>query len=156
MSKLQLRLSELEAELSSNSFIEHMAEKQALRDADLVGHQRQIESLSSTVHEIQKLLGMSYDQERVLKERIRELEQSNGRSFVDRDYLKYVVMRYIQYTQKADLKAQSLVPVICTVLGLNAEERKTVEDPVIPQPFLVLNSAVGEAAAWFKGVEGPA
>lgn len=151
MDKLQNKMKDLETELSSNSFIENLAEKQASRDQDLNSQQKNADALKATLAEIQRLLHMSYDQEKVLKERIRELEQSHGRSFVDRDYLKYVVMMYIQYTQKADLKAQSLIPVICTVLNLNAEERRQVENQVIPQPFLILNSAVGEAASWFRG-----
>eukprot|EP00747_Dinoflagellata_sp_TGD_P181927 gnl/TRDRNA2_/TRDRNA2_35939_c0_seq1.p1 gnl/TRDRNA2_/TRDRNA2_35939_c0~~gnl/TRDRNA2_/TRDRNA2_35939_c0_seq1.p1 ORF type:complete len:525 (+),score=150.71 gnl/TRDRNA2_/TRDRNA2_35939_c0_seq1:74-1648(+) len=152
LDKLQSRLGDLEQEMGSNAFIERYAEQQASRDADTKAQQRRYDQLAATLTEIQRLLGMSYSQERVLKERIRELEQSQSRGFVDSDYLKHVILKYVEYTQKGDLKAKTLVPAVCTVLRLTPEERRTVERAsVIPQPLLFLNQAVGEASLWFRG-----
>lgn len=64
------------------------------------------------------MLDMSYAQEKVrllsrgaaaevLKERIRELESSQGRGALAGDYLKHVVLKYIEYCQKGDMKSQS-------------------------------------------------
>merc|ERR1719188_2190862 len=94
---------------------------------------------------------MSYSQERVLKDRIRELEMSYGRNHVAGDYLKHVVLKYIQYNQVGDLKAQSLVPVLCTLLSFTSEERGQVEQTAIPQPLLLINQAVGGATTWLRG-----
>eukprot|EP00435_Cladocopium_sp_Y103_P043205 s294_g12.t1 len=87
----------------------------------------------------------------VLKERIRELESSQGRSQMSGDYLKHVVLKYIEYCQKGDMKSQSLVPVLCTLLNLNSTERKLVEHSSIPAPLQHLNQAAGAAGAWFRG-----
>merc|ERR1719453_1324292 len=104
-----------------------------------------MQHMAGTVREIQKLLDMSITQEKVLKDRIRELEQSRDRQGqVGGDYLKHVLMKYIEYNQKGDLKAASLVPVLCTLLCLSPEERRKVDTGCIPTPLLYLNQAVGE------------
>jgi len=151
LSRLQERMAELERELSSNTFIERFAEQQAGRDAEVKAQQKQMDHLHQTLGEIQKLLGMSYTQERALKDRIRELEGSQGRTHIAGDYLKHVVLKYVEYSQKGDMKAQALVPVICTLLNLKPEERRSVENAAIPTPLLVLNQAVGEATSWLRG-----
>lgn len=151
LSRLQERMAELEQELSSNSFIERFAEQQAGRDAEVKAQRKQMDHLHETLCEIQKLLGMSYTQERALKDRIRELEGSRGRTHVAGDYLKHVVLKYVEYSQKGDMKAQALVPVICTLLNLKPEERRSVDKSAIPNPLLVLNQAVGEATSWLRG-----
>lgn len=153
--RLRTRMTELEQELGSNNFIAQLAEQQAGRDADLRAKQRQVESLNQNVGEVQRLLSLSYSQERVLKDRIRELEGSHGRGHVAGDYLKHVVMKYMEYTQVGDLKAQGLVPVLCTLLSLSPEERRSVEQPGIPQPLLLINQAVGGASTWLRGAAPP-
>mmetsp|Transcript_5027 Transcript_5027/g.12277 ORF Transcript_5027/g.12277 Transcript_5027/m.12277 type:complete len:527 (-) Transcript_5027:47-1627(-) len=152
--RLRARVAELQQELGSNNFIAQLAEKQAGRDADLRAQQRQVDSMNQTVAEIQRLLALSYSQERVLKDRIRELEGSHGRGHVAGDYLKHVVLKYMEYTQVGDLKAQGLVPVLCTLLSLSPEERRAVENPGIPQPLLLINQAVGGATTWLRGAAG--
>jgi len=152
LSRLTQRMSELEEEMHSNAFIERFAEQQAGRDAEVKNAQRQLQQVITTLNEIQKLLSMSYSQEKVLKERIRELEQSQDRQGqVAGDYLKHVILKYIEYNQKGDLKGHTLVPVLCTLLSLSPEERRTVEKPAIPTPLLYLNQAVGEASTWLRG-----
>lgn len=151
LDRLQRRMVELEEEVNSNAFITQCAEQQAGRDAEVKAKQKQVEQLNRTLAEIQKLLCMSYSQERVLKARIRELEQSHGRGHVAGDYLKHVVLKYIQYTQVGDMKAQSLVPVLCTLLNLSPEECHSVEITAIPQSLLLINQAVGGASSWLRG-----
>ncbi|CAJ1335044.1 unnamed protein product [Effrenium voratum] len=111
-------------ELTSNDFITHLAEQQALREVEMKKHQRQVQDVNQSLAEVQKMLQMSYAQEKVLKDRIRELESSQGRTHVAGDYLKHVVLKYIEYCQKGDMKSQSLVPVLSTLLNLNSQERK--------------------------------
>eukprot|EP00931_Biecheleriopsis_adriatica_P007094 TRINITY_DN10840_c0_g1_i1.p1 TRINITY_DN10840_c0_g1~~TRINITY_DN10840_c0_g1_i1.p1 ORF type:complete len:484 (+),score=157.64 TRINITY_DN10840_c0_g1_i1:63-1514(+) len=154
LSKLRQRAGELEQELTSNDFITRLAEQQAGRDAEIRNHHRQVNQLNQNLAEIQRLLNMSYSQEKVLKERIRELESSQGRSHVAGDYLKHVVLKYIEYNQTGDMKSQTLVPVLCTLLNLSPAERQGVEHPSIPQSLLLLNQAVGGAGAWFRGSGG--
>mmetsp|Transcript_125483 Transcript_125483/g.354980 ORF Transcript_125483/g.354980 Transcript_125483/m.354980 type:complete len:513 (-) Transcript_125483:139-1677(-) len=151
LSRLQQRTGELEQELGSNDFITRLAEQQAGRDAEVKATRRQVEQVNQTMAEIQRLLSMSYSQERVLKERIRELEQSQGRVHVAGDYLKHVVLKYIQYNQTGDLKSQSLVPVLAELLKLSSEERRSVANTAIPQPLLLINQAVGGASTWLRG-----
>lgn len=156
MSRLQERLTELDKEMSSNAFLVRAAEQQAGRDAEVKAQQRHMSQLTTTVSEIQRLLGMSYNQERLLKERIRELEQSQDRhGQVAGDYLKHVVMKYIEYNQKGDLKAQALVPVLCTLLSLSAEEQRVVNRQGLPTPVLYFNQAIGETMSWFSGAPQP-
>eukprot|EP00929_Paragymnodinium_shiwhaense_P042387 TRINITY_DN21947_c0_g1_i1.p1 TRINITY_DN21947_c0_g1~~TRINITY_DN21947_c0_g1_i1.p1 ORF type:complete len:514 (-),score=155.66 TRINITY_DN21947_c0_g1_i1:48-1589(-) len=154
--RLQQKLREMEQEVGGNAFIGRLAEQQAGRDAELRAHQRQVGQLNETVAEIQRLLAMSYSQERVLKDRIRELEGSHGRVHVASDYLKHCVLKYIQYNQRGDIKAQTLVPVLSTLLNLTCEEKSTIEESAIPQSLLLLNQAVGDAASWFRGSAPPA
>merc|ERR1712151_799105 len=145
------KTTELEKEHNSLAFISRLAEQQAGRDVELKNQKRQVEDLNKSMLEVQKLLTLSYQQERTLKERIRELEASQGRGHVASDYLKHVILKYVQYTQKGDLKAQSLVPVISTLLNLSPEKNKSIEQPMIPQPLLLLNQAVGESVTWMRG-----
>jgi hypothetical protein len=156
MNRLQERLTELEKEMGSNAFLVRAAEQQAGRDAEVKAQQRHMQQLTTTVSEIQRLLGMSYNQERLLKDRIRELEQSQDRhGQVAGDYLKHVVMKYIEYTQKGDLKAQALVPVLCTLLSFSNEEQRVVNRQGLPMPVLYFNQAIGETVSWFRGAEVP-
>mmetsp|Transcript_131694 Transcript_131694/g.421336 ORF Transcript_131694/g.421336 Transcript_131694/m.421336 type:complete len:503 (-) Transcript_131694:83-1591(-) len=149
------KVQELEQELNSNAFIAQMAEHQAGRDAEVRGMKRQVEQVTQSMAEVQRLLALSYSQERVLKDQIRELDGSHSRGHVAGDYLKHVVLKYMEYTQVGDLKAQGLVPVLCTLLSLNPEERRQVENPSIPQPLLLINQAVGGASSWLRGATGP-
>jgi len=150
LGRLQQRNVELEQEVGSTAFIVRCAEQQAGRDAEFKAQQRHTEQLNQSLAESQRLLTMSYSQDRVLKERIRELELSRGRGHVASDYLKHVVLKYIQYTQKGDMKAQALVPVLCTLLSFTSQERHTVDQCALPQSLLLINQAVGDAAAWFR------
>ncbi|CAE7705580.1 GRIP [Symbiodinium pilosum] len=145
---MKQKTNELEEELSSNDFIGRLAEQQAGREVEMKNQQRQVQQLNQSLAEVQKMLQMSYAQEKVLKDRIRELESSQGRSNVAGDYLKHVVLKYIEYCQKGDLKSQSLVPVLCTLLNLSPAERRLVEHSSIPAPLLHINQAAGAAGAW--------
>ncbi|CAJ1387221.1 unnamed protein product [Effrenium voratum] len=137
-------------ELTSNDFITHLAEQQALREVEMKKHHLQVQDVNQSLAEVQKMLQMSYAQEKVLKDRIRELESSQGRTHVAGDYLKHVVLKYIEYCQKGDMKSQSLVPVLSTLLNLNSQERKLVEHSSVPSPLLHINQAAGAAGAWFR------
>eukprot|EP00932_Pfiesteria_piscicida_P020603 SRR837773.7402.p1 GENE.SRR837773.7402~~SRR837773.7402.p1 ORF type:complete len:401 (+),score=70.55 SRR837773.7402:104-1204(+) len=153
--QLRARLRDLETELNSNVFITQLAEQQAGRDTEVRAMRRQVDTVSQSLTEVQRLLALSYSQEKLLKERIRELEGSHCRGHVAGDYLKHVVLKYMEYSQAGDLKAQGLVPVLCTLLSLSPEERRSVENASVPQPLLLLNQAVGGASSWFRGGSGP-
>lgn len=145
---MKQKANELEEELSSNDFITRLAEQQAGREVEMKNQQRQVHQLNQSLAELQKMLQMSYAQEKVLKDRIRELESSQGRTHVAGDYLKHVVLKYIEYCQKGDLKSQSLVPVLCTLLNLSPAERRLVEHSSVPSPLLHINQVAGAAGAW--------
>jgi len=148
---LRNKVAEHEEELQSNSFIARLAEQQAGRDTELQTQKRQIETANRSIADMQKMLSLGYGQEKTLKERVRELESSHNRGHVASDYLKHVILKYVQYTQKGDLKAQSLVPVISTLLNLSNEEKQSVDQSAIPQPLLLINQAVGESVSWLRG-----
>jgi len=145
---MKQKANDLEEELSSNDFITRLAEQQAGREVEMKNQQRQVQQLNQSLAEVQKMLQMSYAQEKVLKDRIRELESSQGRTHVAGDYLKHVVLKYIEYCQKGDLKSQSLVPVLCTLLNLSPAERRLVEHSSVPSPLLHINQVAGAAGAW--------
>jgi len=151
--ELRAMVAELQKEVGSNSFIERFAAQQAGRDAEFRQMQKERETLLGTLAEREKLLGLSYSQEKVLKDRIRELEAGHGRGMVANDYLKHVVLKYVEYTQKGDLKARMLIPVISKLLCLTREERKSIDRAALPQPLMVLNQAVGDATIWIRGDE---
>lgn len=148
--KLRERIKELENDADGNAFIVKLAEQQASRDAEVRSAQQRVVALTADLAESQRSRNMGFTQERALKERIRELEGSVGRTHVAGDYLKHVVMKYMEYSQSGDLKAQGLVPVICTLLKLSPEECKIVETPTLPQSLLLINNAFGGANSWFK------
>eukprot|EP00439_Symbiodinium_sp_Y106_P028463 s3879_g3.t1 len=194
---MKQKANDLEEDLSSNDFITRLAEQQAGREVEMKNQQRQVQQLNQSLAEVQKMLQMSYAQEKVLKDRIRELESSQGRTHVAGalccasqlvlhwcmpldhgageeilegrlqsvtlfakshvkqgqpavagDYLKHVVLKYIEYCQKGDLKSQSLVPVLCTLLNLSPAERRLVEHSSVPSPLLHINQVAGAAGAW--------
>eukprot|EP00927_Polykrikos_kofoidii_P073344 TRINITY_DN69387_c0_g1_i1.p1 TRINITY_DN69387_c0_g1~~TRINITY_DN69387_c0_g1_i1.p1 ORF type:complete len:492 (-),score=110.70 TRINITY_DN69387_c0_g1_i1:80-1555(-) len=151
--QLQRQLAELEVEVTSNAFINRLAEQQAGRDVEVKAQQKQVAYLTKTVSEVQRLLDLSYTQEKVLKDRIRELEGSYGREHVAGDYLKHVVLKYILYNQRGNSKAQTLVPVLCTLLSFSPEECRSVDQTAIPQSLQLINQAVGGAASWLRGDE---
>merc|ERR1712113_920702 len=63
---------------------------------------------------------------------------------------KHVVMKYMEYCQSGDLKAQGLVPVICTLLKLSPEERSVVQTPMLPKTLMLINNAMGGSGSWFR------
>jgi len=145
---------DLEKELEGTEFINKLADKQALRDAEMKAVQKQTVQLNQQFAESQRLLQMSYSQERVLKDRIRELEGSHNRGHVNGDYLKAVVLKYVNYSQRGDMKAQTLVPVLATLLNFTVDERHAVDQSAIPQPLQLINQAVGEGVSWMRGSTG--
>ncbi len=50
--------------------------------------------------------------------------QVTGSNSVDRAYTRKVVMKFMEYSARGDMKAQSLIPAICTGLGCTQEERE--------------------------------
>lgn len=62
---------------------------------------------------------------------------------LDRTYLKEVVLKYIEYTMRGDMKAKTLIPALCTVIGASQDEISEIDDWQLPTAWLVLNQAVG-------------
>mmetsp|Transcript_73968 Transcript_73968/g.154173 ORF Transcript_73968/g.154173 Transcript_73968/m.154173 type:complete len:507 (+) Transcript_73968:140-1660(+) len=149
--ELRAKLAAMEEELHSTAFLSQMAEQQANRDAEVRTMQSQVDQVTKTLAEMQRLMDLSNTQEKLLKDRIRELESSHGRGHVAGDYLKHVVLKYMEYCQAGDMKAQGLVPVLCTLLHLTPEEKQAVEGTALPQSLLRINQAIGGASTWFRG-----
>mmetsp|Transcript_136460 Transcript_136460/g.308376 ORF Transcript_136460/g.308376 Transcript_136460/m.308376 type:complete len:465 (+) Transcript_136460:20-1414(+) len=124
---LQLRLDAVLKEQDESAFIGELAARQAEREVEIGKLQSRIADLNQQLEEADDMRAMAAEQEKVLKQHIRELEGSTGRSEVNLDYLKHVVLKYMVYVKNGDSKASSLVPVIGTVLALSPEERETVE-----------------------------
>mmetsp|Transcript_91620 Transcript_91620/g.245442 ORF Transcript_91620/g.245442 Transcript_91620/m.245442 type:complete len:465 (-) Transcript_91620:84-1478(-) len=124
---LQGRLEAVLKEQDESAFVRELAARQAEREVEIGKLQSRIAELNRQLQEAEDMRVMAAEQEKVLKQHIRELEGSTGRSEVNLDYLKHVVLKYMVYVKNGDSKASSLVPVIGTVLALSPEERETVE-----------------------------
>ena len=92
--KLKSRVSELEAEQNKFAFVEEIAARQAERD-------REVAVLK---HQLEKLQGDHLDSGKL-------------------DYIKNVVIKWMDYVLTDDPKQHALLPVICTVLDLSDAER---------------------------------
>ena len=57
--------------------------------------------------------------------------------------MKEVVLKYIEYTLLGDMKAQTLIPALCTLIGANEEEMREIKQWEMPSAWAVLNQAVG-------------
>ncbi len=54
-----------------------------------------------------------------------------------------MVLKYIEYTMRGDMKAGTLIPALCTVIGATEGEIKEIDDWTLPTAWQVLNQAVG-------------
>jgi len=59
--------------------------------------------------------------------------------------MREVVYKYMDYASKGDMKARSLIPAVCTMIGCSTAERNALlgAGTQIPQSWLVLNQAIG-------------
>ncbi|OMJ86069.1 hypothetical protein SteCoe_12507 [Stentor coeruleus] len=109
--------------ITRNEFSEHRKKAQKL----VLEKEQQLEKLKLKVKDYEK----SNDENQVqyaLKLRIAELEKAQSRESINFEYLKNIVMRYMEYMSAGNLKeANTLALVIFTVLEFNNEEIELVK-----------------------------
>jgi hypothetical protein len=111
--------------LSPDEELLHFAQIQALRDEELSKARQQIQQLHSALHEADEMDRLHREQEKVLKEEIRELERAKKREGANLDYLKNIVLKYMLTDEQ-----QSLVPVLATILQFSPDELDMVKKKI--------------------------
>lgn len=133
----------MESELKNFSFLEEAASCQAQVDKKLETY-RGVEELTTDVRGIERLIRSSQDQCSVLEEAIVQIEKCAGDDVVrNMPYLREVVVKFIEFTQRGDRMAATLLPVICTILGATAEEQARLEQK-FPSTWLYLHQTMGQ------------
>lgn len=99
----------------------NLAQQQAARESEIHAHTQRIKELEAELTDSKRLLELAQMQERVLKEEIRNSERSRKREGVDIDYLKQVVVKYLETEDIA------LINVMATLLEFSPEELATVK-----------------------------
>lgn len=105
--QLKARVSELETEQNKFAFVEEIATKQAERDREVAVLKHQLEKLQGDHSDAGKL-----------------------------DYIKNVVIKWMEYVLSDDPKQNSLLPVICTVLDVTDAERVRLQPRSLKAGFI--------------------
>jgi chromosome segregation ATPase len=101
----------------------HTANLQSMKEVEVQSLRQRVALLEHENGELERTAQLHEAQERALKEQIRELDRSKTRETVNVDYLKNVVVKYME-TEEHD----RLVPVIATLLHLTPEEIARIND----------------------------
>ena len=67
--------------------------------------------------------------------------------------MKSIVLKYMEYSLKGDLKAKNLVDPLCVALGVNRQEKEALDTIQMPQTWSIINQAVGTWANAFEEFE---
>eukprot|EP01026_Neomeris_dumetosa_P022265 TRINITY_DN1921_c1_g1_i14.p1 TRINITY_DN1921_c1_g1~~TRINITY_DN1921_c1_g1_i14.p1 ORF type:complete len:521 (+),score=125.45 TRINITY_DN1921_c1_g1_i14:310-1872(+) len=161
-----------ETQPSENSQFIELAQRQAERDEALEALRRQKEELEEEVREYEKEVQLRAEQERVLKQALRDIEMNqlqvkstnktgehgkNGSQTgannqeneqVDLQYLKNVIIKMMETNQ-----AEALLPVISTLLGFSNEELQHCKDTLARQKQEEEVPLPGAAAAVDMGLQ---
>jgi len=100
----------------------HYAQIHASQASALSVARRQIQELTEQLHETEEHMRLIQLQENTLKENIRDLERSKTRENENLDYLKNVIVKYMETNEH-----ESLLPVIATILHLSPDEVRRVK-----------------------------
>lgn len=100
----------------------HYSHLQSVRDDDLAQARRSITELQQQLAESENMSKLHLLQTQALKEDIRELERAQKREGANLEYLKNVVVKYMEGGDH-----DKLYPVISTILQFKPEERRRVE-----------------------------
>ena len=95
----------------------HLANVQAQREGEVAELRRRLAALEDERTELAKTVELHELQEHELKEQIRELDRSKSRETVNVEYLKNIVVKYIE-TDDYD----HLMPVLAILLRLTPQE----------------------------------
>lgn len=115
----------MERELDTSRMITKWAEVQASRDLVLKEKERESENIKGQFRNLESMLWKKMEQEKKDRRRIRELEWLAGNT--DKAYMKEVVLKYIEYTLLGDMKAKTLIPALCTLIGASDEEMNDIK-----------------------------
>ncbi|KAF2077743.1 hypothetical protein CYY_000930 [Polysphondylium violaceum] len=124
--------------LEVENILQNYAHTQASRDEELRRYQNEINQLKYALNESDKMEQKHFDQEKLLKEEIRNLERNIKLENLQPTYLKNIILRFIE-TDDAD----SLMPVLTTMLSLTPDEVRKAND--------ALKSRKGAMQGFWKG-----
>ena len=95
----------------------HVANVQARRDEEVAELRGRVAALEDDNAELAKTVELHEIQERELKAQIRELDRSKSRETVNIEYLKNIVVKYVETDD-----FEHLMPVLSMLLRLTPEE----------------------------------
>ena len=96
---------------------------QAAREEELVALKTALAQAQDSVREGDEMMRLHNLQETALKKEIRELERTKKRDGANLEYLKNIVLKYME-TQEHD----KLLPVLTTILQFSPEEVAKVQE----------------------------
>ncbi|KAF9428767.1 hypothetical protein BGZ94_001134 [Podila epigama] len=107
-------------------------------------YQIKLQHLTDLLNESEENHQKLLDQAKVLKEEIRNLDRAEKRQNLSVDYLKNIVLKYLEAPDR-----ERLLPVLTTVLQLSPAEvaslkKKTIQQPSVPA--MVLNGFFGSSS----------
>eukprot|EP00397_Hematodinium_sp_SG-2012_P047524 GEMP01054097.1.p1 GENE.GEMP01054097.1~~GEMP01054097.1.p1 ORF type:complete len:356 (+),score=79.75 GEMP01054097.1:461-1528(+) len=133
----------MEAELNNCSFLEDAAACQTQVDMQLESY-KGLEELNDDIKDLQRLISASSNQCALLEEAITQIDKCAGEEAVrNLPYLREVVVKFVEYSQRGDMTAATLLPVICTILGATEEEQTRLEQR-FPSTWLYLHQSMGQ------------
>lgn len=103
----------------------HLENVRAVAEAELGELRRRCTELESEIAELEHTVQLHELQEKALKEQIRDADRSRSRVEVNAEYLKNIVVRYMQF---GTTEHDRLLPVIAALLKLTPEEVSTIND----------------------------
>jgi GRIP domain len=108
----------------SSSSLLHVAHMQAQHEREMAECRQRFGELGEEVRDNERMLELHTQQAATLKDRIRELEAGQTRKGTNIEYLKNVVVKYMEKPDEQD----RLVGVIATVLHLSKDEVARIEE----------------------------
>ncbi|PRP74194.1 hypothetical protein PROFUN_16356 [Planoprotostelium fungivorum] len=111
---------------SDDQFV-RFAQMQAQRDNENDTLKTQLDELRHRMSEFEQTEKLHIEQEGLLKETIRSLERNQKREGANAEYMKNIVLKFITSTDNKE----TLLPVLGTVLQLNAQELSQVKEKMV-------------------------
>ena len=106
----------------------HGVELLKLKESELTQARQRVAELAASLNELESEQTLHLAQAKLLKERIRELERTEQRGeSVNLEYLKNVVVHYLELSPPTGEQQKRLLPVLSTCLRFSPEEVRRCE-----------------------------
>jgi len=122
----------------------HFAQIQAMRDEELNKARQQIQQLTLSIADAERMERLHVEQETLLKNEIREMERSRKREGANLDYLKNIIFQLLITNE-----LETLLPVIATILQFSPEETQKIREKLASQQSLW--SSMSKWSPWKSG-----